>query len=230
MLEYIILALVVIGLGAMVYLLNKATKEAHKKRAELAEKKDWVYKPVTSKLVWNVPFNDRNIRYRMEGKADDGTTWEITARYHKKISSKSKTRNTATTRELLPSTELVFKKPINGNFLIMRSAGFNIPGFALGEIFSRLGFPSDIPRLEDEEIPKELVGSFDVYSDDPDNMKYVEAITPGLLEWTTKYPRDKKGIALAATAQGCKMRVEWSLEKPEDIEAFVNAANKLIVS
>ncbi len=229
MLEYILVALVVIGLGAMVYFLNKATKEAHKKRAELAEQKGWTYKPVTSKLVWNVPFNDRNIRYRMEGTADDGTPWEITARYHKKISSKSKTRNTTTTRELLPSTELVFQKPFDGNFLIMRSAGFNIPGFAMGEIFSRLGFPSSVPRLKDEELPKDLVGNFDVYSGDPGNMKYIEAVTPGLLEWGEKYPRDKKGLALAATSEGCKMRVEWSLEKPEDIEAFVNTGNKLLV-
>ncbi len=229
MLEYIVLALVVIGLGAMVYFLNKATKEAHKKRAELAEQKGWVYKPVTSRLVWNVPFNDRNIRYRMEGTADDGTPWEMTARYHKKISSKSKTRSTTTTRELLPSTELVFQKPFDGNFLIMQSAGFNIPGFAMGEIFSRLDFPSSVPRLKDEEIPNDLAGSFDVYSEDPGNMKYIEAITPRLLEWGTKYPRDKKGIALAATSQGCKMRVEWSLEKPEDIEAFVNTGSDILV-
>ncbi len=229
MLEYVVLALVVIGLGSMVYFLNRATKEAHKKRAELAEQKGWVYKPVTSKLVLNVPFNDRNIRYRMEGTAEDGTPWEITARYHKKISSKSKTRNTTTTRDLLPSTEIVFQKPFDGNFLIMRSAGFNVPGFAMGEIFKRLGFPSSVPRLKDEEMPKELAGSFDVYSNDPGNMKYLEAITPGLLEWGVKYPRDKKGIALAATSQSCKVRVEWSLEKPEDIEAFVNTGSKILV-
>jgi len=229
MLEYIVLALVVIGLGAMVYFLNKATKEAHKKRAELAEQKGWVYKPVTSRLVWNVPFNDRNIRYRMEGTAEDGTPWEIIARYHKKISSKSKSRNTTTTRELLPSTELVFQKPFESNFLIMQSAGFNIPGFALGEIFNRLDFPSSVPRLKDEELPKELAGSFDIYSEDPGNSKYFEAITPGLLEWATKYPRDKKGIAMAATSQGLKMRVEWSLEKPEDIEAFVNTGSKILI-
>ncbi len=229
MLEYIVLALVVIGLGTMVYFLNKATKEAHKKRAEFAEQKGWVYKPVTSRLVWNVPFNDRNIRYRMEGTADDGTPWEITARYHKRISSKSKIRSTTTTRELLPSTELVFQKPFDGNFLIMQSAGFNIPGFAMGEIFNRLGFPSSVPRLKDEALPKELAGSFDVYSEDPGNMKYIKAITPGLLEWKTKYPRDKKGLALAATSQGCKMRVEWSLEKPEDIEAFVNTGSEILV-
>ncbi len=229
MLEYVVLALVVIGLGVMVYFLNKATKEAHKKRAELAEQKGWVYKPVTSKLVWNVPFSDRNIRYRMEGTADDGTPWEMTARYHKKISSKSKTRSTTTTRELLPSTELVFQKPFDGNLLIMQSAGFNIPGFAMEEIFSRLGFPSSVPRLKDEAMPNDLVGSFDVYSEDPGNMKYIEAITPGLLEWKAKYPRDKNGLALAATSQGCKMRVEWSLEKPEDIEAFVNTGNEILV-
>ncbi len=228
MLEIFVLALVVIGLGAMVYFLNKATKEAHKKRAEFAEQKGWVYKPVTSRLVWNVPFNDRNIRYRMEGTASDGTPWEITARYHKKIDSKSKTRNTTTSRELLPSTELVLQKPFDGNFLIMQSAGFNIPGFAMGEIFSRLGFPSSVPRLKDEELPKELAGNFDVYSGDPGNMKHIEAIAPGLLEWGEKYPRDKKGIALAATSGGLKMRVEWSLEKPEDIEAFVNTGNKLL--
>lgn len=228
MLEIFVLALVVIGLGAMVYFLNKATKEAHKKRAEFAEQKGWVYKPVTSRLVWNVPFNDRNIRYRMEGTASDGTPWEITARYHKKIDSKSKTRNTTTSRELLPSTEMVLQKPFDGNFLIMQSAGFNIPGFAMGEIFSRLGFPSNVPRLKDEELPKELAGNFDVYSEDPGNIKQIEAIAPGLLEWGEKYPRDKKGIALAATAQGCKLRVEWSLEKPEDIEAFVNTGNKLL--
>ena len=229
MLEYVVLALVVIGLGAMVYFLNKATKEAHKKRAELAERKGWVYKPVTSRLVWNVPFNDRNIRYRMEGTASDGTPWEITARYHKKIDSKSKTRNTTTSRELLPSTELVFQKPYDSNFLVMPSAGFNIPGFAMGEIFNRLGFPSSVPRLKDDELPQELAGKFDIYSADPGNMKLIEAIAPGLLEWGEKYPRDKKGIALAATSQSCKMRVEWSLEKPEDIEAFVNTGSKILV-
>lgn len=229
MLEYVVLALVVIGLGAMVYFLNKATKEAHKKRAELAERKGWVYKPVTSRLVWNVPFNDRNIRYRMEGTASDGIPWEITARYHKKIDSKSKNRNTTTTRELLPSTELVFQKPFDGNFLVMPSAGFNIPGFAMGEIFNRLGFPSSVPRLKDDELPQELTGKFDIYSADPGNMKLIEAIAPGLLEWGEKYPRDKKGIALAATSQSCKIRVEWSLEKPEDIEAFVNTGSKILV-
>lgn len=226
MLEYIVLALVVIGLGAMVYFLNKATKEAHKKRAAFAEEKGWVYKPVTSKLVWNVPFNDRNIRYRMEGTTDDGIPWEITARYHKKISSKSKNSNL--TRELLPSTELVFQKAFNGNFLIMPSAGFNIPSFAMGEIFSRLGFPSNVPRLKEEELPKALAGKFDIYSEGSGNMNNIEAMAPGLLEWGEKYPRDKKGITLAVTSQGCKMRVEWSLEKPEDIEAFVEAGSKVL--
>jgi len=228
MLEIIVLVLVVIGLGAMVYFLNKATKEAHKKRAEFAEQKGWVYKPVTSKLVWNVPFNDRNIRYRMEGKASDGTPWEITARYHKKISSKSKSRSSTTTRELLPSTELVLQKPFDDNFLIMQSPGFNIPGFAMGEIFSRLGFPSNVPRLQDENMPKELAGNFDVYSEDPGNNKNIAAVAKGLLDWKTKYPQDKKGIALAATSQGCRMRVEWCLEKPEDIEAFVNTGNTVL--
>ncbi len=226
MLEYVLIGAVVVGLGAMVYFLNKGVKEAHKKRAELAEEKGWTYKPVTSKAVWNVPFNDRNIRYRMEGVVGDGTPWEITARYHKNISSKTKSSNTK--RELLPSSEMILQKPLGGNFLIMRKAGFNVPGFAMGAIFGKLGFPANVPQLKDEEVPAELAGSFDVYSDNPGNLEYIKAVAPALVEWGSKYSGKKGDIALSATSQGSKLRVEWSLEKPEDIVAFVNTGNSLL--
>jgi len=220
--EYIPLIVILGALGVMAFFLTKSGKDTDKKRAELAAEKGWNYIPFNTTLVLTIPESERNISYRIEGTAD-GTPWQMTSRYQKNIETSARTRLI-----LNPSAEWLAEKPFNGHFLVMLHQGITLPEFILAEIFKKLDFPVDTPRLDDNQLPAELSTRYAVYCDNPDDLDFIFAATPHLENWTRKYPGNERALIYTGSPTGFKMRTEFDMEKETDMEFFVNTGLSMI--
>jgi hypothetical protein len=221
--EYIPLIVILLGLGAMAYFLTKSGKDTDNKRAELSTERGWDYTPFNSTLVLTIPEAERNISYRLAGVAADGTAWHMTSRYQKSIETSARTRLI-----LNPSAEWLAEKSFKGHFLVMLHQGITLPDFIMTEIFKKLEFPVDVPRLEDSILPAELSKRYAVYCDNSEDLDFIAASTPHLDSWTRKYPGNEKALIYTGSPTGFKMRTEFDMEKESDMEFFVNTGLSII--
>ena len=221
--EYLALIVILGGLGAMAFFLTKSGKDTDKKRAELAAGKGWNYTPFNSTLVLNIPETERNISYRLDGITADGTVWHMVSRYQKSIETSARTKLI-----LNPSAEWLAEKSFNGHFLVMLHQGITLPDFIMTEIFKKLEFPVDTPRLEDRALPAELSKRYAVYCDNPEDLDFIAAATPHLDNWTRKYPGNEKALIFTGSPTGFKMRTDFDMGKETDMEFFVNTGLSII--
>lgn len=170
-----------------------------------------------------LPEAERNISYRLEGIAADGTAWHMVSRYQKNIETSSRTKLI-----LNPSAEWLAGKPFNGHFLVMLHQGITLPDFILTEIFKKLEFPVDIARLENTALPAELSNRHAVYCNNPEDLDFIAAATPHLDNWTRKYPGNEKALIFTGSPTGFKMRTDFDMEKETDMEFFVNTGLSII--
>jgi|GEM_PF-6525194 len=223
MLDYLPLIVILGGLGVMAYYLSRSGKKAEQDRSALAEKKGWTYIPNNRTVVFNIPDEERNISYRLEGQTLSGISWTLTARDLVTIEKSSRTKI-----ELNPSTELVAQKPYSEPFLIMPHDGIIIPDFILNEIFRRLGFPTGTPRLPDSDLPPELSKRYAVYTNNNNLDEFMIRAAPLLNSWWDKYPRKEKALILAGSPEGFKVRTEMGIDKDADLELFVETCLSLL--
>lgn len=223
MLDYLPLIIILGGLGVMAYFLTRSGKKVEQDRSALAEEKGWTYIPHERTVVFNIPDEERNINYWIEGKTASGVNWAMTARDLVTIEKSSTTK-----LELSPSTELLAHKPYNEHFLIMPHDGIVIPDFILDEIFRRLGFPTGTPRLPDDELPPELNKRYAVYTNSKTCSDFLARVTPLLNRWWDKFPRKEKALIIAGSPDGLKVRTEMSIEKDSDLVFFIETCLSMI--
>jgi hypothetical protein len=221
--EYFAMIVILGGLGAMAFFLTKSNKDTDKRRAHLAAEKGWNYIPYNTTLVLTVPESERNISYRTEGVTADGTAWQMTSRYLRNIETSDRTKLI-----LNPSAEWLAEKTFQGHFLVMPHQGITLPDFILAEIFKKLEFPVDIPRLEDGALPAELSKKYAVYCDNPKDLDFINATTAYLDRWTNKYPGHEKALIFTGSPRGFKMRTEFEMEKETDMEFFITTGLDMI--
>lgn len=223
MLDYLPLIIILGGLGVMAYFLTRSGKKIEQDRSTLAQEKGWTYIPHDRTVVFNIPDEERNISYRLEGKTRSGISWTMTARDLVTIEKTSRTKI-----ELSPSTELLAQKPYSEAFLIMPHDGIVIPDFILNEIFKRLGFPTGTPRLPDSDLPPELSKRYAVYTTGNNLSDFMVRATPLLNRWWDKFPRKEKALILAGSPEGLKVRTEMGIDKDADLEFFVETCLSLV--
>lgn len=223
MLDYLPLFIILGGLGVMAYFLTRSGKKVEQDRSTLAHEKGWTYIPHDRTVVFNIPDEERNISYRLEGKTISGISWAMTARDLVTIEKTSRTKI-----ELSPSTEFLAQKPYSESFLIMPHDGIVIPDFILNEIFKRLRFPTGTPRLSDSELPSELSKRYAVYTTSNKLSEFMARATPLLNHWWEKFPRKEKALILAGSPEGLKVRTEMGIDKDADLEFFVETCLSLL--
>ncbi len=221
--EYLALVVILGGLGIMAYFLTRSGKQSENKRAEVARARGWDYAPNNNTVVLNVPDEERNISYRLSGLTSQGNRWEMVARHLKSIEKTSDT-----TLKLGSSTELIVDKKYQDYFLIMPHDGITLPDFILAEIFKRLDFPVDIPRVNNKELPDKLVQKYAVYALSPADLNFLTEAADYLESWWAKYPGKYKAIIMAGGPDGVKVRTEMQVDKETDMEFFVDTALALV--
>ncbi len=192
----------------MAYYLTRSAKKTEQNIAALAKEKGWTYIPRDLIFVSNIPDEDRNISYRLEGKNVAGISWSVTARSLLLIEKDSMTK-----LELSPSTEWLAQKSFADHFLIMPHDGIIIPDFILSEIFKRLGFPTGTPRTPNSDLPTELSRLYSVYANSKSLDHFLARATPLLNRWWDKFPRKEKALIVAGSPEGLKIRTEMAIEK-----------------
>ncbi len=217
--EYLALVVILGGLGAMAYFMTKSGKNSENKRAAVAEARGWNYIPNNSSYVLNVPDQERNISYRLNGNTGGGTKWELTARHLKSIDKSS-----VSTLSLGSSTELTADKHYTANFLLMPHDGITLPDFILAEIFKMLDFPIDTPRVEAEQLPGKLAVKYALYTFNPEALDFLDRAAEALEQWQGKYPGKQKALIIAGGPEGFKVRTEMQVDKEADLEFFVDTA------
>lgn len=223
MLSYLPLVIILGGLGIMAYFLTRSGKKSEDKRVAVAEQRGWDYTPYTSAYVLNVPDEDRNIMYKLSGKSEAGIDWEMTARCWKTI-EKSSTLNL----ELNASSEFTAGKRFDDHFLIMPHDGIVIPDFILAEIFKRLDFPVDTPRVNAGKLPEELNRKYALYAFSPPKQDWLSSAAETLNNWWTRFPGKNKALIMTGGPGGVKVRTEMQIEKETEMEFFVDSALALI--
>jgi len=218
-LEYLALVVILGGLSVMAYFLTKSGKESENKRAEVAQARGWDYAPNNNTVVLNIPDEERNISYRLSGLTSQGNRWEMVARHLKSIEKTSDTK-----LQLGSSTELTIDKRYQDYFLIMPHDGITLPDFILAELFKRLDFPVDIPRVKDEDLPDKLTRKYAVYSLNPAGLNLLTKAADHLENWWAKYPGKYKALIMAGGPEGVKVRTEMQVDKETDMEFFVDTA------
>ena len=204
----------------MAFLLFGSGKKADEKRAEVAAQRGWQYNAERNKVNHSNPDEDSNIMYRLSGETAGGQKWEMVARKQARHEDDS----SMMAIELYSSTEFITTKAYDDYFLIMPYAGFDLPAFALAEIFSRLEFPVDTPRAEDSALPAGLAKKYVIYSKNPAAIGSLDKLATGLEGWRAKFPGQNKALIIAGGPKGIKIRTEMQVTKETDMEFFVDTA------
>lgn len=147
----------------------------------------------------------------------------MTARCWKTI-EKSSTLNL----ELNASSEFTAGKRFDDHFLIMPHDGIVIPDFFLAEIFKRLNFPVDTPRVIAEKLPEELNRKYALYAFSPPKQDWLSSAAEILNNWWTRFPGKTKALIMTGGPEGAKVRTKMQIEKETDMEYFVDTALALI--
>ncbi|MDW7730047.1 MAG: hypothetical protein SCJ94_08590 [Bacillota bacterium] len=222
MLEYLPALIILCGLGAMAYFMTKSGKDADQKRKAAAEERKWQYENDLSPVVVSTPDDERNISYRLAGKTEQGVNWKVTCRHLKKIDKGGNLKV-----ELLPSTEFEADKTCGYSFLIMAHEGITLPDFVLTEIFKKLNFPVDTPRLAASLLPDQLSGHYAVYSAASEAVDLAANAALHLTTWRNKYPGKENALVFVSDLQGIKVRTERGMEKAEEMISFTEIALNL---
>jgi len=221
-LEYLPVLVILGGLGAMAYFMIKSGKDADQKRKTAAEEKGWQYENDLSPVVVSTPDDERNISYRLAGKTEQGVNWKVTCRHLKKIDKGGDLKV-----ELLPSTEFEADKVCGYSFLIMAHEGITLPDFVLAEIFKKLKFPVDTPRLAANLLPDQVSGHCAVYSETSEAADLAAKVAQHLTVWRNKYSGKGNELVLLGDPQGIKVRTERGMEKAEEMIYFTEIALNL---
>lgn len=222
MLDYLPALVIVAGLGVMAYFMTKAGREADQKRKAAADSNGWQYDSYRSAIVYNVPDEERNISYRLSGVTSQRANWNVTCRHLKTIEKGSDLKV-----ELQPSTEFEAQLVCEHPFLIMPHDGITLPDFVLAQIFKKLNFPDDTPRVEGEQLPAQFSATYALYTAAPGAAGIASQAVPLLTNWSSKYKGKRNALIIKGGPDGFKIRTERGMEKAEEMVYFTETALSL---